>query len=89
MMMSLSNDVEQWRSELHLRLKNFKRDIFFELTRTLNREWWASQIENWEVCEERIDSLLGATVQVDHGMEQTGQRIRPPDLCLSVYLLGR
>lgn len=67
MIMSLSNDVEQWRSELHLRLKNFKRDIFFELTRTLNREWWASQIENWEVCEERIDSLLGATVQVDHG----------------------
>jgi len=78
MMMYLSNENWQvWLRGVGQRLQRFVRDDLFELTRTADRDWWASVIENMDETEQAIKSLLqGATKSDDGCLEASQERAR-------------
>ena len=58
-------------------MRRFVRDDLFELTRTADRDWWASVIENKDETEQAIKALLHDAIKSDNGcLEASQERAR-------------
>ena len=68
---------QAWRSGVEQRLRRFFRDDLFELTRTAERDWWASVIEDGAETAQTISNLLDGAIKCDDGcLEASRQRAR-------------
>jgi hypothetical protein len=68
---------QAWLSGLEQRLRRFFRDDLFELTRTADRDWWASVIEDAAETAQTISNLLDGAIKCDDGcLEASQQRAR-------------
>ena len=68
---------QAWLSGVEQRLRRFFRDDLFELTRTAERDWWASVIEDGAETAQTISNLLDGAIKCDDGcLAASRQRAR-------------
>lgn len=78
MMKPLSDQTCQaWLSGVTPRLQRFVRDDLFELTRSADRDWWASVIDNKDETAQAIKDLLHNATKINDGcLEASSQRAK-------------